>query len=135
MADEIHIPDKIRFTYKTADDYKAIYANGAFGGVTSNAELRFNFFQEHYPFPESAVHHIKDGKLGEEIKDSPDKTEVEAIRESKVGILLSLEKAKIIGKWMLETVEKYEKTIEDLKSQKEEEGDSDGATSASGDTT
>jgi len=134
MADKRQIPDRIKYIYEAADDYKIIYVNGAAGGATSNSELKFDFYQEYLPVPEFSVRPIEANRLGEEIETSGDKTEVEMIRERKVGIVMSLEKAKLIGNWMIRTVEEFEKKRDDIMRQEEGEVDSDGTANVTDDT-
>lgn len=134
MADKRQIPERIKYIYEAADDYKIIYVNGAAGSVTGNSELKFDFFQEYSPFLEFSVRPIEGNRLGEEIGTSGDKTEVEMIRERKVGIIMSLEKAKSIGNWMIRTVEEFEKKLAGIVKQEAEEVDSDGTASATDDT-
>ena len=110
--EDITPPQKVRFNYKKADDYRIIFANGAYGGFTPRKELMFHFFHEYKETPETEVMAIgEDGSPVPIRKDIPE--EIEMTRELKVGIVLTIEEAFSIGRWMLDKVEEFKKAAED----------------------
>jgi hypothetical protein len=42
---------QVRFRYVFPDDYNPVYANGAYGGVTTQREIAIGFYVERYPVP------------------------------------------------------------------------------------
>jgi hypothetical protein len=109
--EDIVPPKKVRFNYKKADDYRILYANGAYGGFTPRKELMFHFFHEYKKTLETEVMAIgEDGSTIPLKKDIPE--ELEMIRELKVGIVLTIEEAFNIGRWMLDKVEEFRKATE-----------------------
>lgn len=101
---------KIVFEHTKSPDYRKIYANGAWGGVTPKGELNFELFQEKHVMPERIVHAINpDGSLGKELAREPG-TEVPVVqREAQAYVTMSTDSARSIANWMLEKVKQYEK--------------------------
>ncbi len=89
-----------------------IYANGAFGGLGPQSDFRFDFYQEFASPPDDDIRKLLDaaGKLSE--TESAVTGEAKFIRESQVGLILTLDKAEMIAKWMLKRIEEYKKLME-----------------------
>lgn len=105
---------KVKYTYRKADDYKIIFANGVYGGITPRNELKFDFIHEYKETPGIEIIPVKeDGSPAPIEKEIPE--EIEITRELKIGIILNLDQAESIGRWMLAKVEAFKKELEELK--------------------
>jgi hypothetical protein len=98
--------DNVIFTYQKNPDYRIKYANGAFGGVTPKGEIKFDLFVEYLQNPEETVHSMTPDGLGPEIDRTPEKPPI--VRESQVGIIMSIGEAKSLAAWLMQRVNTYE---------------------------
>jgi hypothetical protein len=104
------MPEEIEFKYIFSDDYNPLYVNGAFGGVSSKKEIVVNFYLERIGIPNSQRHKLgPDGKLGDEIERTPATDHLLFVRVVKNGVVLSLESAKVINKWLDQRIQELEK--------------------------
>lgn len=88
----------IKIKFGKSNDYKMIPATGAWGGLSPNNEVVFDFFIEKHVDPEFIELEIENGKkIGEK-----QKSESAFIREAQVGIVLRPDIAYSIGKWLIE---------------------------------
>jgi hypothetical protein len=90
--------DVLKITFEKSNEYKVIAATGAWGGLSSNNEVVFDFFIEKHEIPKFIELEIKNGKkVGE-------KQELEntIIRELQVGVVLRPDIAHSIGEWLIE---------------------------------
>ena len=88
----------IKIKFEKSNDYKMIPATGAWGGLSPNNEVVFDFFIEKHVNPEFIELEIENGKkIGEK-----QKSESAFIREAQVGIVLRPDIAYSIGKWLIE---------------------------------
>ena len=101
---------KIHFQYAKAPDYKIVYANGAIGGLTPQSEVKFDLYFEYLPSPTLTTHSRIHGDLGPEIERQP--VEMPFLRESRVGVVMSPEKARALGEWLLQRYTEYQKRKE-----------------------
>jgi hypothetical protein len=88
---------KVSFKYIFSPDYNPVYANGAYGGPTSQGEIAVNFFVERQPVPIEDTWSISpDGKLLEQVAREPKGEEGTAliIRFVTGGVIMNLEVAK-----------------------------------------
>jgi hypothetical protein len=103
--------DYIEFKYIFPDDYNPKYVNGVYGGVNVQGEIIVSFYLERNGLPLSQTHSItKEGTLGPAIERKPE--DVKRVRFIQNGIVLNLENAKIIHKWLGEKIEKLEELSE-----------------------
>ena len=106
------LPKEAKVTYTKSPDYKLVYVNGIYGGLTGKGELRFDFFQEFHPYPEEEIVEITDeGKLGKVIpsEDEEGSKQFELIREKQIGIIMSMGVAQSLFEWLKDKIEIYEK--------------------------
>ncbi len=107
------LPKEAKVTYTKSPDYKLVYVNGVYGGITGKGELRFDFFQEFHPYPEEEILEITDdGKLG--APEPEDSEQFELIREKQIGIVMSMGFAQSLLQWLKDKVETYEKIKTEL---------------------
>ncbi len=107
MAEEL-LPKRARFIYKIRDDFRRVFVNGVYGGISTRGELRMDFFLEHFPIPEDEVMEVTpEGGVKHIPKPQPE--EVTAVREVIVGLLMNQDQALSIAEWILEKVKAFEK--------------------------
>jgi len=90
--------DVLKITFEKSNEYKVIAATGAWGGLSSNNEVVFDFFIEKHAIPKFIELEVENGKkVGE-------KQELEntIIRELQVGVVLRPDIAHSIGEWLIE---------------------------------
>ena len=93
----VETPNKIRFRFKKDDNYRIVPVNGIWGGPTPRGDIRVDFFHESQSLPEVVEHEMTpEGTLGKELgQRSP-----EIQRTVSVGIILTVEQADSIGRWL-----------------------------------
>ena len=97
-------PRRIVFEYARSRDFRLIYANGAQGGVTPRGELLFDLFVEQQRAVLRTAHSVVPDGLGpEEVELAPNH-----LREVQARVVMSLQQAKSLGRWLLTTVEAFE---------------------------
>jgi len=107
----------MKYIYTKSDDYKIIYANGIYGGITLQGELCFDLFQEYRPGVKEEIHKIeKDGRIGDRINleseiDGQQPDQAVMIRERKIGITMSIDQARSFVQWMTSKINNYELLI------------------------
>lgn len=102
------LPDKVRFTYKMANDYRVIAATGVYGGVTAQG-LKCDFFIEYATAPKEEIRKVTEGGgLGEQITQTKTPGTVDITREFQVGVVMSAPDTKVIANWLLQKVAEFE---------------------------
>ncbi|MBN1270897.1 MAG: hypothetical protein JXB26_01385 [Candidatus Aminicenantes bacterium] len=93
--------DRIKFKYIFDKCYNPIYVNGAIGGINLKGEIIINFYLERHGLPISQAFEIdENGKVGDEIERKPEDLKESTVRFVQNGVILSLESAKRIHKWL-----------------------------------
>lgn len=92
---------KIVYKYKFRKDYNPVYANGAYGGVSSKGEIVINFFNERQAIPYEAEHEIIGNQLSDQVITKPvGFNGTHHVRFIENGVTLNLETAKAIRSWL-----------------------------------
>lgn len=97
----------VKFEFRKSPDYRQIYANGAFGGPTAKGEMKFDLFIEYRQGPDAVYHSVTPDGLGPEVRREPD--DLPFIRESQVGIVMTIGEAENFARWLLGHVEQAKK--------------------------
>lgn len=110
MSDE----GRITYRYIRAPQYRKIPTSGVWGGVTPDGNIIANFFVDSPEMPTSITHELRSGGvLGEEVARDYDETEGATIERSlEVGVVVSPEKARAIGQWLLAKAEEMEAGVD-----------------------
>lgn len=107
---------EIKYKYKFDKNYNPKYANGAYGGFSPQGELMIHFFMERTPLPVMQVVQLPDDR--EETGIEANKTEhffepadlrSSYVRFIETGIVINLNTAKDIVKWLNNQIETFEK--------------------------
>ncbi len=96
---------EVRIDYVKSNNFKVVYAEGFHGGPTPNGQrIHLAIFNERRPIAKSEQYSVNDdGSLG----DMKWRIERDAvIREVEVSVLMDLEKAVVLHKWLSETFKK-----------------------------
>ncbi|MBW1956066.1 MAG: hypothetical protein JRI83_10155 [Deltaproteobacteria bacterium] len=100
----------INFEYKISPNFAIYSISGAYGGINAQGQINANFFFERPAIPKTITYSLEpDGQLGEELKE--DKKDA-IIRDILFGISMTPNTAKSLAVWLLEKVEKHEKTFQ-----------------------
>lgn len=99
---------KIGFHFLKSNQYRTVHADGAFGGLTPRGYIDVNFFSERKPIPNFTSHELgADGTVGPE--NTAERISKDGIiREVEVGVILDLEGARSLIKWLADKVNTLE---------------------------
>lgn len=96
-------PQKVDIIFSRAEGYRLIPATGAWGGVSPQGEIVFDFYVEQRQNPERMEVEIQKGEIIEKER-YPHPQPI--IRESQVGIVLRPDIAKSIGEFLIKYADK-----------------------------
>jgi hypothetical protein len=100
------LPDAVDIHYLKTNSYRSYHADGVFGGITPSGKLYIELFIQRAVTPQIVTHKIKeDGSLGEEVHREG-KTGI--IREIEAGIILDINVARTLPKWLGDKIKFYE---------------------------
>ena len=100
----------IKFHYKKSNLFRVIHAEGAYGGLTPEANVFFTFFNSRPPIPETLVQELsEDGQLGREVADQR-VCKDGIVREVEVGVLMSPKNVRSL----IEFLQQLEKKAEEF---------------------
>jgi hypothetical protein len=107
-------PNKL-YTFKNVKnvDFRTVWASGVFGGMTAKGQLNMNFFLDTLELPKSVQHEIIGNDLAINPLPAPP-VEPSSVREVQFGLLLDLEVAKTVVKWMQEHINEFEQRFGDI---------------------
>ena len=109
---------RVAFDYIKSQQFRAIRADGAIGGITPSGMIHFALYSERHPIPRRLVFEIgADGNLGPSI-DSEKIARDAIVREMEVDIFLTHPVAKSLHKWLGEKISDFEQTIGQIKQDK-----------------
>jgi hypothetical protein len=114
------IQKKFVCKYKFSKDYNPVYANGAFGGVSSRGEIVINFFNERPAIPYEVEHDILGNTLSNPTVTKPEFFDGTHVRFIENGVTLNLETAKTIRTWLDEKITQLEGITNATNSNKKE---------------
>lgn len=127
MIDGKKVPKRVKFVYKDADDYKVIYVNGAQGGITTQREFKFDLYQEYIERPSEEIRTIDGIKISDPIKSESEGEEMTVVRERKIGVTFSPDKARSLADWIIRQLDEMEKGRGEFEKMVEEQDAKDRA--------
>ena len=90
----------VKFSFERDQNYRIIPVNGVWGGLTARGDVKADFFHESHPVPEEVINALTpDGRIGDELTQGQ---ELELHRTLLVGMVLTVEQAESIGRWLQE---------------------------------
>jgi hypothetical protein len=112
MKKEETKPNKVKFFYEKTEDYRPVYINGAYGGMSPKGELIAHFYMEYSDVPLEQITPLDDkGRLIKEEtlnfnrRETPKDT-MPIKREIKTGIIIPAQEVRNIASWMIDHLEK-----------------------------
>lgn len=111
--------NEVEFHYIKSNHFRVIHGDGVYGGVTPRGFIHLNFFSERAPIPQKITHEVTvSGQLGKEISAEGKEG---IVREVEIGVVISLEQAQSLTKWLQEKIQLIE-TASKQQRQEEEKG-------------
>lgn len=106
----------ISFDYIKSNQFRVVHADGVHGGLSPRGQaIQMAFFSERQPIPQKETYHLVEGIKLAGLKDTVGRDAI--IREVEVEVLMGLETASAIHKWLGEKIELVKK-LEKEKSRK-----------------
>ena len=101
-------PERVNFEFARSPFFRVVHSNGAWGGITPHQELSVTFFSERNSLPRSITLEVtSQGRLGPEI--SRDVTRGSVHRECEVEVLMSMNEAVSLHKWIGTKIDEWRK--------------------------
>lgn len=97
---------EIRFDFIKSNYFRVIHVEGVFGGNSPRGLINMAIFNERWPIPKQITHEFKDGQSGSEIERA---SRDAIVREVEAQLVMNVETAKIICKWLENKIKNYEK--------------------------
>ena len=102
------LSDKVTVHYLKTKNYRTYHVDGIFGGLTPSGDFYIELFVQRSVTPKVCVHEIlQDGILGKEMLDKREGKKG-IIREIESGLVMNIEVAKTLRKWIDGKIEQYE---------------------------
>ncbi len=109
----------LSFDYIKSNQFRVIHADGVHGGVRPGGQgIQIAFFSERQPIPQRETYNFDGMKLGG-IKHSEKRDAI--VREVEVEVLLDLEAAITLRKWLIEKIETNMQILQTVQVEKEKE--------------
>ena len=106
MAEENSQKD-VEFHYIKSNTFRVVHADGVWGGPTPRGYITMAFYSERAPIPKRLVHEItSEGTLGRETSRD---ARAGIVREVDVEVMMDLDLAKGLLRWLEEKVTVLEK--------------------------
>jgi hypothetical protein len=99
---------KVPFHYIKSNSFRVVHVDGAIGGPTPGGLIFASLYSERAAIPQMMVHDVVEGHVGAERLDERIGKEG-VVREIEVGLMIHVETAKLIVKWLQEKVDLVEK--------------------------
>jgi hypothetical protein len=105
---------KVKFKYLFDENYNPAYANGVYGGVSTKGEINLNFFLERLALPNTQEFELDTdtGQLINKPTNAPDDFNYSVIRFIQSGVVLNLDDAMTIHKWLGDRIDELKKRMD-----------------------
>lgn len=105
--------DRVKFGFIKDEGYRLVPINGVWGGATPRGDIRADFFYESYTVPTEVTHRLTPpGQVREELER---KVPQHLQRTVFVGMMLTVEQADSIGRWLQQQAREMRALREDSK--------------------
>lgn len=90
---------ELKFKYYFPDDYKPVYTNGVWGGITPRGEIEIHFLYDRKPLPLYSTHELTKEKG---LSGVPTKLEIGdfILRFVQTGVVMDLTSAESLYEWL-----------------------------------
>jgi hypothetical protein len=119
MADAISgstspVGQKIKFHYLKGNLFRIVHVDGALGGLTPSLDLFIRLYHQRAPIPQVTVQKMNEnGQLGDEIMEERE-TKEGIIREVEIGLIMNVQTAKQLQKWLADKIQLVDKAQHQL---------------------
>lgn len=101
-------PDRVRFHYVKGNQFRTVYIDGVYGGLTPSGLIQAAVYSERSPIPQETVHEIEAGRLGKEIRE--ERISMDGpVRELEVSLVMNREQAQNLVDWLTEKISVIDK--------------------------
>ena len=108
-------PDRVSFHYIKSPQFQAVHVDGAIGGLTPRGLLHAAIYAERVAIPTSTTQPVlADGRLGDEIQSERVGKEG-VVRELQVDLMMDLNAAQSLYKWLGDNLSKLEALLKEEK--------------------
>ena len=110
MANDIKKSEpNLKFFYRKESNYRTYHIDGVYGGITPQGNFFLDLYSERFPTPQMTEHKVnRDGSLSNPIningKDG-------IVRAFECGLVLDINVAKRLQKWLDIRIKQFEKEI------------------------
>ena len=102
-------PRPVTFAYRRSTEYRLVAITGAYGGPMPAGLVKMDLFVEYGTTPDSIQYERHDdGKL-EEVSRTP--SEQVIIRDVQAGVVMTIDAAENIGRWLLEKAQQSRELV------------------------
>ena len=106
-----NIPNSVAFHYIKSKSFRVVHCDGVWGGPTPRGYMAISFYSERHPIPRILTHEVtREGVVGSEsgrdIRDG-------IVREVEVEVVMDLQMARDVVKWLQEHIA----TLENIREQ------------------
>jgi hypothetical protein len=109
-------PSKIKFHFIKANYFRAVHADGAFGGITPQGHVQMAVYSERRPIPLEITNTFDGNQVGPEILEERVSKEG-IVRELEVDLIMTVEVARSMQHWLEEQIAKWDE-LTSIKAQK-----------------
>lgn len=102
----------IKFDYIKGNYFRVVHVDGAVGGISPRGDINMGIWNERWPIPKQTTFELAEGgKVQKEIVEERISRDA-LIREVEVELVMSVEVAKTLCKWLNEKIEAATKIID-----------------------
>lgn len=97
---------EIKVKFHIPDNHKLHFTTSVWGGINSKGMLEIHFLHDRPPLPKSSIDTINES--GHLIHSQIDTNEYKLVRSVQTGVVMDIESAKNLLKWLKEKIEAWE---------------------------
>lgn len=101
-------PTKVKFHYQKSQFFRVIHVDGVIGNLTPQGLLHLAVFSERTAIPQSAVHELHQGSLGQVVETEGKEG---FVREIDTDLIMTKDAAVGIRDWLNEMLKDYERAV------------------------
>lgn len=98
-------PSEVTYYFQKSPDFRTIHVDGAFGGLTPQANVSLSFFSERFAIPQSTIHSVVGGVLGPEIARN---VKPGIVREMEINCIMDIHTTKQVIEFLQNKVKDAE---------------------------
>ena len=119
------VPTRLEAHFVKSNSYRVVHADGVWGGLTPQGQIRMAIFSEAYQLPQTVTYDIGSGSM-QEAGRIPPLASTALERELQVDVVLGLSVAQAVHSWLGDKIRQLEQAIaESHSSNQRVRGDAD----------